>query len=666
MPEYILPVHILYHNPDLTQPIRNELARLGKDMPREDLPVKIRTILIGTVLDALSTPANLARKLIRNPEEKFRIDFRGAFAQIVSDYKRLKEANPNTEIYPPEIMMFLSKKAIEEMFWKDFWGDLNKQFHPTVYVYWLRDSSTHFNDNEVKDLMKTSLLAKSCEIIDNREPSSVCRQKFDDLRTRIIQDLKFLGEQQRKSASQAQKTVNATAIAEVKPQPPLAVSQVPGVNLSNPQPAATLGEGKAPEAKPAPPPSDKTIAESVKLTPDAQALLDQNQAPAGSQENAPVEGQAPATPPTEAAEEQTQAAPPAVVTVPNAVRPTPPPKPVSAEWKIIEPPAKMGDRKPHYFTDTRRGPRDWMIVGASRRGKLHENEGTFREDAFCIEVEAGWLLIAVADGAGSHHLSRVGSNEAVQKAVEKMKELVRGETPGPSVANTAISKALEAAWVALYNEAQKRESDGTKFKDLSTTLLLMMYHPAKNLVGVAQIGDGLLAVQLENGQIATLGRPESGEYSGQTYFLTNYKKEELASKAETPTAPGPIKYILVMTDGVADDLYPPLERLPGLIKPMPSIFAADDPEEALKELINYNRAGSFDDRTLVVACQPSKILAGAPAAPEEAARPAAEAAQVEDMPTHAPPAAAVNPPTPTSQENQATQPPGTDEFSKGG
>ena len=285
-----------------------------------------------------------------------------------------------------------------------------------------------------------------------------------------------------------------------------------------------------------------------------------------------------------------------------------------AEWKMLEPPSEMGDRVSHFFIDNRSGPRDWVIVGASRRGRMHENDGTFREDAFQIEVEkeSGWLLIAVADGAGSHHLSRVGSNLAVKTAVEVMvkKVLKEKDTPCNPVAKDALQEALKKAWEALYMEAERRAADKTTFRDLSTTLLLLMYHPRKNLVGVAQIGDGLLAAQMEDDRIMLLGKPESGEYSGQTYFLTNHKPEELASKVDVLETPGQFKMFFIMSDGVSDDFYPhedPQKGLPLLARYLPQVIKTPDLDSAstaLLELINYSKQASFDDRTLVLAYRP--------------------------------------------------------------
>lgn len=279
-----------------------------------------------------------------------------------------------------------------------------------------------------------------------------------------------------------------------------------------------------------------------------------------------------------------------------------------AEWQVIEPPVELRDRSPHTRPDNRQAG-DWYICGASRRGKLHQHEATFREDEFAIEYAASWILVAVADGSESHHLSRVGSKLAVNTALDIMKRIVENESPSQAVAMVALQNALREAWKALALDAQRRK---VEFRDLSTTLLLLMYNPKRNLVGVAQIGDGLIAAQLEDGQIYLLGNPESGEYSGQTYFLTNHKSGDLPDKCETPKAPGPIKYFFVMTDGMSDDLYPPQERLPGLIKAIPEVMASEYPDKALLELIDYNRPGSFDDRTLVVICKREEIAKEVP------------------------------------------------------
>jgi hypothetical protein len=290
---------------------------------------------------------------------------------------------------------------------------------------------------------------------------------------------------------------------------------------------------------------------------------------------------------------------------------------VPAQWEVKEPPPELGDPTSHAATDSTlpsSSTDGWIAVGASRRGKLHEHEGTYRDDSFTIRTEGGWILVAVADGAGSHKLSRVGAKLATEAAVRKMGEVFSANTPSRDIADLALQRALVEAHTALVKEAEARKPKYT-FRDLSTTLLLLAYHPKKNFVGAAQVGDGLIVVEFvdpatRESKIALLGSPESGEYSGQTLFLTNHKPEALGSKIVIPPDVPEVRMFFVMTDGVSDDLYPPADRLLGLVRPMPGVMAASDQdarERALLDLIGYERKGSFDDRTLVVACHPERV-----------------------------------------------------------
>lgn len=273
----------------------------------------------------------------------------------------------------------------------------------------------------------------------------------------------------------------------------------------------------------------------------------------------------------------------------------------SKVWQVKEPLPELGDRTPHTFVDNRDVDGNWHIYGASCRGKLHETEAAFREDAFKIGVAAGWVLVAVADGTSSHYLSRVGSNLAVKTAIKTMADAVTNNPPVEDTVHTALQKALREAWGALFRESELRK---VEFQDLSTTLLLLIYHPRKELVGIAQIGDGLIAAQLEDGRITLLGNLEQDKYSGKAYFLTDYRPDDLPSKCEIPAPLGSIRYFLVMTDGISDDFYPPqsAKGLPLLIQHLPNAIQQLHFSKAFLELINYDHPRSSGDRTLVVVC----------------------------------------------------------------
>ncbi|MEM7031374.1 MAG: PP2C family serine/threonine-protein phosphatase [Chloroflexota bacterium] len=273
------------------------------------------------------------------------------------------------------------------------------------------------------------------------------------------------------------------------------------------------------------------------------------------------------------------------------------------QWQQWEPPFVWQDRVPHTDSDLHQGADGWLLMGASRRGRLHAHEATFREDAFQIAVADDWHFAAVADGAGSCSLSRVGATQAVQTALTAMQARLINAEPSQAIVHSALSMSLECAWHTVYQEALHRQSNRIYFQDFSTTLLLLAFHSGENLVGIAQVGDGLIAAQFEDNTIRLFGEPDSGEYAGQTHFLTSYSPDTLSSKADTFYLDSPAHLFMVMTDGLSDDLFPPQKKLSGLIKPLPKVCQQDQPEEALLSLLNYERAGSFDDRTLVVLCQ---------------------------------------------------------------
>ena len=237
-----------------------------------------------------------------------------------------------------------------------------------------------------------------------------------------------------------------------------------------------------------------------------------------------------------------------------------------------------------------------IAIGASIKGDKDCKLSPFREDAFDATEKNGWFLIAVSDGFSESRVARISSNAVVNLSITSMAHAVAFESPllthiWPNLmqARSVLLNALSEVWNLgrsfYYNEFS------------STTLLLLAYHPASRIVSTAQIGDGLIAVQLENGEIELLGESKPGE------LLKDFVKEdsiqELEARIRTRVITRP-KLLIVMTDGIADDLYPPVERLYGLVKPMPDVLAAEHPEQALTELISYERPGSDGDRTLVV------------------------------------------------------------------
>ena len=105
-----------------------------------------------------------------------------------------------------------------------------------------------------------------------------------------------------------------------------------------------------------------------------------------------------------------------------------------------------------------------------------------------------------------------------------------------------------------------------QLNDLSGTLLITVIIPVndtvkEHLVISCQIGDGMIAVLNSEGKfedsIKLMGVPDSGDYSGETEFLTSIQVNNIeALQSRTKISRCIADTVFVMTDGVADDYFP--------------------------------------------------------------------------------------------------------------
>lgn len=299
----------------------------------------------------------------------------------------------------------------------------------------------------------------------------------------------------------------------------------------------------------------------------------------------------------------------AVEPPPPEETPNPTPLPTGAKWREVEP-QDRSDPLPHLMAQQQQGVQGWQMVGASRRGKLHAHTGVYREDAFMLGLHHGWHLIAVADGAGSCRLSRVGAQLATQAAITGMQDGLDRHASATSdpmttpVLRQVMCAGIEAAHAAVYTEAGRRN---ISVRDLSSTLLLLAFGPmptAQPLLGIGQIGDGMvLAVNPPDGALEVLGAAEKGYYAGETVFLTGVPAVAWQDHAWATTLTTLPELVLVMTDGVADDLVPLQRQAPTLIRGIRESLNQPQPEQSLLEMLSYEKRDSSDDRTLVVLYQ---------------------------------------------------------------
>ncbi len=285
----------------------------------------------------------------------------------------------------------------------------------------------------------------------------------------------------------------------------------------------------------------------------------------------------------------------------------PPPPIAGAKWRVLEP-VDRSDATEHLRAAHITGATGWKMIGASRRGKLHAHEGTYRDDEFAFGTRDDWNLIAVADGAGSHKLSRVGARISTEAAITAMRASLAnfgmGETPDyVGDLRGAICAGFKAAHQRVNDEARQR---GIDVRDLSATLLLAAHGPIlryptsiPTFLATGQIGDGMILMVGQDHSLHLIGEANKGYYSGETIFLPgttqdDWDKHTLVQQIEQPLM------ILVMTDGVADDLVPYQRQAPTLVKAVEQVFGEHQPDLALLDTIGYEKKDSADDRTLVV------------------------------------------------------------------
>ncbi|MGL5059401.1 MAG: PP2C family serine/threonine-protein phosphatase [Microcoleus sp.] len=279
-------------------------------------------------------------------------------------------------------------------------------------------------------------------------------------------------------------------------------------------------------------------------------------------------------------------------------------------WKYL-PVSDELEAHSEYDCKSDKSPDGMKLIGARVRGKSHKHNGTNCDDWFEFAVSGNWTIIAVSDGAGSKNFSRLGAKISCESAVRYLTEELKQcriderstkEQLSADLDRNAnwdfvgkdiefVQKILHASMQFAYEAIEKKANDckeqtpyfkalnkgvsaengrDPEVKDFSCTLLLAVHTIVKvggtecSLVITCQIGDGMLAAISQEGTLKLLGKPDSGEYGGQTDFLTSQKKlgrENLVQK--TFVFPGNLKALMVMTDGVADDYFP---NEPGMLQ----------------------------------------------------------------------------------------------------
>lgn len=232
-----------------------------------------------------------------------------------------------------------------------------------------------------------------------------------------------------------------------------------------------------------------------------------------------------------------------------------------------------------------------LVIAARVRGKKHKHDGTNCDDWFETASIGNIALLAVADGAGSKKFSRIGARESCRAALgyllnslqqQPLDNALEPEHLTGRLAG-AVQQAVLKAQMAVESAFLTRATDPSyavilrrslQFKDFSATLLLAAIVPLSSLskeclVVSCQIGDGMIAALNSDADWASslklLATPDSGDFSGETDFLTSSKMADLENlQGRTRVFCGNLDKVFLMTDGVADDYFPNEQELPRL------------------------------------------------------------------------------------------------------
>ena len=261
-------------------------------------------------------------------------------------------------------------------------------------------------------------------------------------------------------------------------------------------------------------------------------------------------------------------------------------------WQYHPVPQDEPDAAPEYKTEEKRiGMAEF--VAARVRGKKHKHEATNCDDWFAVAAVGDIAVLAVSDGAGSKRFSRVGARAASEAAVGSIYERLRTldaanaknraafalpmEEAAFGEACAKLGAALHAgvldarrAVLAAFHERCGQEAytkllgRDLALSDFAATLLVTVAVPVPELGEVlvlsCQVGDGItcaIDTHAPYGKaVKLLGKPDSGDFSGETDFLTSEAMADIASlQRRTLVTRGAYDLILTMTDGVADDYF---------------------------------------------------------------------------------------------------------------
>lgn len=232
----------------------------------------------------------------------------------------------------------------------------------------------------------------------------------------------------------------------------------------------------------------------------------------------------------------------------------------------------------------------FIACGASVIGPRHVDLGEPNQDAAVLSGSRGGWIAAVADGLGSRTRSDLGARSACQVTRRILRPISNRVDP------LVVLPLIHQRWLEAIDPVPPR--------DAATTLLFSCVTD-RGEVRAAQLGDGLLLVKYAG--VFHRITPERTAFGNQTWALeSTYSQDKWNSTKGMLTKPG--DGVVLMTDGVADDLEPThlADFFDGLYKDLRARNRRRGRRWLRSELNNWATPLHSDDKTLVAIFRTSE------------------------------------------------------------
>lgn len=242
---------------------------------------------------------------------------------------------------------------------------------------------------------------------------------------------------------------------------------------------------------------------------------------------------------------------------------------------------------------------------ANMAGPYHIDNGIPCQDSFYIKRDNNGVVYAsAADGLGSESNSDDGSRIASQKSCDYCMEHYTSGMPFSEV-KKIMNNAFVTAYKAVLEEAQ---AAGNSPDEYDTTLCMVIFDDGHVFYG--QSGDSGIIALMESGEYVPLTTQQRDE-DGYVFPLCSGPSMWVFGEVEAP-----VSSVMLMTDGVWEQICPPLLRnhdvkinvalasrfMDRHETSLRSVKALE--EAASRYLENYPRRLLDDDKTIVVIYNP--------------------------------------------------------------